>query len=398
VSGPAPRHHARIAAAILASLLAGMAVLTYLSYGSAFSETDTVTVSSPRAGLVMEIDGKVKYRGLQIGKVIAIDYSGGQARLTVAIERDKFAFIPSNAPVRIAATTVFGAKSVEFLPPDSPSPLPLRPGAHVQAASVSVEANTVFQTLTDVLNKIDPVELNATLTALSDGMRGRGNDLGATLAGLNTLAAQANPALPTVQRDLVQTAAVANSYADAGANVVKLIDNTPPINTTIVGQQHNLTDTLLATIGLANNGYAALAPAADDYIAAVQRLRAPLKVVGDYSPVFGCLFKGIAKGLEKLGPYLGGIKPGLFLSSSFLLGGPSYTYPQSLPIVNASGGPNCRGLPNVPAKTDGSWYHTPFLVTDNAYIPYEPNTELQVDAPSTLQFLFNGAYAERDHY
>ncbi len=34
-------------------------------------------------------------------------------------------------------------------------------------------------------------------------------------------------------------------------------------------------------------------------------------------------------------------------------------------------------------------------MTDNAYVPYQPNTELQFDAPSTLQFLFNGAFAER---
>jgi phospholipid/cholesterol/gamma-HCH transport system substrate-binding protein len=56
-------------------------------------------------------------------------------------------------------------------------------------------------------------------------------------------------------------------------------------------------------------------------------------------------------------------------------------------------------MPNVPTKQyGGSWYHTPFLVTDNAYVPYQPNTELQFDAPSTVQFLFNGAFAERDEY
>ena len=67
--------------------------------------------------------------------------------------------------------------------------------------------------------------------------------------------------------------------------------------------------------------------------------------------------------------------------------------------MNASGGPNCRGLPNVPNKQfNGSWYHTPFLVTDNALVPFTPNTEVQIDAPSTLQFLFNGAYAERDDW
>jgi phospholipid/cholesterol/gamma-HCH transport system substrate-binding protein len=87
------------------------------------------------------------------------------------------------------------------------------------------------------------------------------------------------------------------------------------------------------------------------------------------------------------------------VSSSFVLGVPSYTYPESLPIVNASGGPNCRGLPDMPSKQyGGSWYRAPFLVTDNAYIPYEPFTEVQVDAPNTLQFLFNGAFAERDDF
>jgi len=50
------------------------------------------------------------------------------------------------------------------------------------------------------------------------------------------------------------------------------------------------------------------------------------------------------------------------------------------------------------SSTAASWYHTPFLVTDNAYVPYQPNTELQFDAPSTVQFLFNGAFAERDEY
>ena len=36
---------------------------------------------------------------------------------------------------------------------------------------------------------------------------------------------------------------------------------------------------LLATTGLANNAYDAFAPAADDYVAAINRARAPLKVV-----------------------------------------------------------------------------------------------------------------------
>lgn len=389
----------RIAAAILAALLAAFVVLTYLSYTAAFTSTDAVTVSSPRAGLVMDLDAKVKYRGIQIGKVKAIDYTGDQAKLTLAIDSNQLRYIPSNAVVRIAGSTIFGAKSVEFVPPDGAVAGPMRPGTYVEASSVQLEVNTLFQTLTDTLHKIDPVNLNATLSALGEGLRGNGDNFGATLAGLNTYLAQLNPKLPTLQTDFQKTAAVANVYAAAAPDLVTVLDNLPTINNTVVDQQDNLNATLLAVTGLANNGYATLAPAADDFIAAIQRLRAPLKVLGDYSPELPCLIKAISKGVADFGPIIGGTRPGLFVSSNFIPGVPAYTYPESLPIVNASGGPNCRGLPNLPSKQKGgSWYRSPFLVTDNAYVPFQPNTELQFDAPSTLQFLFHGAYAERDDY
>jgi phospholipid/cholesterol/gamma-HCH transport system substrate-binding protein len=397
-NGDAKRSHVRIAAAILAALLLAATVFTYLSYTAAFTSTDTVTVLSPRAGLVMERDAKVKYRGIQVGKVKAIDYAGDQAKLTLAIDSSQLRYIPSNAQVRIAGNTVFGAKSVEFLPPDEPVGR-LSPGDEKRAGEVQLEVNTLFQTLTDVLHMIDPVNLNATLTALAEGLRGNGDDLGATLAGLNYYLQQLNPKLPTLHDDFRKAATVANVYGDAGPDVERILANAPTISNTIVDQQDNLNATLLAATGLANNGSATLEPAADDYIAAIQRLRAPLKVAGDYSPEFGCILKGVAIGVDRFAPIIGGVRPGLFVASNFLPGAPAYTYPESLPIVNASGGPNCRGLPDIPSKQfGGSWYRAPFVVTDNAYVPFQPNTELQFDAPSTLQFLFNGAYAERDDY
>ena len=100
--GDAKRSHVRIAAAILAALMVAAAVFTYLSYTAAFTSTDTVTVTSPRAGLVMERDAKVKYRGIQIGKVNDIEYAGDQAKLTLAIDSNQLRYIPSNAIVRIA--------------------------------------------------------------------------------------------------------------------------------------------------------------------------------------------------------------------------------------------------------------------------------------------------------
>ncbi|MBW0018172.1 MAG: MCE family protein [Mycobacterium sp.] len=393
------RTSTRLAAALLAGLVVAFAVLTYLSYSAAFTSTDTVIVTSPRAGLVMEKGAKVKYRGIQVGKVEEIAYSGDQAQLHLAIVSGQMRYIPSNATVHIASNTIFGAKAVEFLPPPAPSQTPLRPGAHVEASQVQLEVNTLFQSLVDLLHKIDPVELNGTLSALSEGLRTHGDDLGALFSGLNTLARQANPKLPALQEDFRKAGIVTNIYADAAPDLNTVFDNLPTINKTLVSQQNNLNNTLLATIGLANNAYETLEPGAQDFIDAINRLRAPIKVASDYSPEFGCLFAGIYRGIQEFAPLLGVRKAGLFTSSSFVLGAPSYTYPESLPLVNASGGPNCRGLPDIPTKqTGGSWYRAPFLVTDNANIPYEPFTELQFDAPSTLQFLFHGSFAERDDF
>jgi phospholipid/cholesterol/gamma-HCH transport system substrate-binding protein len=292
----------RLAAALLASLIVAFAVLTYLSYTAAFASTDTVTVSAPRAGLVMDKGAKVKYRGIQIGKVEDISYSGDQARVTLAINSDEMHFIPSNAAVHIAGNTIFGAKSVEFIPPQTPSPTSLRPDAQIEASAVALEVNTLFQSLIDLLHKIDPVELNGTLSALSEGLRGHGDDLGALLSGLNTLTRQSNPKLPPLQEDFRKAAVVTNVYADAAPDLNTIFDNLPTISKTVVDEQKNLNDTLLATIGLSNNAYETLEPAEQNLIDAINRLRAPVKVAADYSPEFGCLFAGIERGIKEFGP------------------------------------------------------------------------------------------------
>ena len=397
--GDAKRSHVRIAAAILAAILVAATVFTYLAYTAAFTVTETVTVTSPRAGLVMEQDAKVKYRGIQIGEVKDIEYAGNQAKLTLSIRQQRAALHSGQRGGAHRGHNGFRCEVGRVRAAGAARAGNCGRAPTCEAKDVQLEVNTLFQTLTDVLHKIDPINLNATLSALAEGLRGNGDDLGATLSGLNYYLQQLNPKLPTLQEDIQKTAVVANIYGDAGPDLARIFDNAPAISNTIVDQQDNLNATLLAATGLANNGTATLEPAENDYIAAIQRLRAPLKVAADYSPEFGCLFQGVAKAIDTFAPVIGGIRPGLFVASNFLPGSPAYTYPESLPIVNASGGPNCRGLPNVPSKQyGGSWYHTPFLVTDNAYVPYQPNTELQFDAPSTVQFLFNGAFAERDEY
>ena len=80
--------------------------------------------------------------------------------MTLAIDAGELKYIPANAAVHIASNTIFGAKSVEFIAARVTVGNSLRPGAHVAASAVSLEVNTLFQSLIDLLHKIDPVELN----------------------------------------------------------------------------------------------------------------------------------------------------------------------------------------------------------------------------------------------
>ena len=55
----------------------------------------------------------------------------------------------------------------------------------LRATNVTTEVNTVFQNVVDLLKMIDPMKLNAVLTAVADAVRGRGERIGQATTALN---------------------------------------------------------------------------------------------------------------------------------------------------------------------------------------------------------------------
>jgi phospholipid/cholesterol/gamma-HCH transport system substrate-binding protein len=156
---------AGLATVVAIGLIFGLAVALFRG---SFTKTEPITLISDRAGLVMNPDAKVKMRGVQVGTVSSIEQRpDGKAVLHLAMNPAQLRLIPGNVQADIASTTVFGAKYVQLVAPENPSSEKLRPGQTLQGDHVTVEMNTVFQQLTNVLNKIDPAKLNETLGALS---------------------------------------------------------------------------------------------------------------------------------------------------------------------------------------------------------------------------------------
>ena len=63
----------------------------------------------------------------------------------------------------------------------------------LRSRNVSTEVNTIFQNLVGVLNQIDPAKLNAVLSALGEGFRGKGEAIGQATTDLNQVLMAVNP-------------------------------------------------------------------------------------------------------------------------------------------------------------------------------------------------------------
>jgi len=364
------------------AIVAIVAIAVAMFRGS-FHGTVPLTVLSQRAGLVMNPDAKVELLGVQVGKVASIEQrSDGQAVLHLAMDRDALQQLPANVLVNITSSTVFGAKFVEFVAPANPDRQALAPGAVLDARHVTVEINTVFERLTQVLDRIDPAKLNATLGAIASAFNGRGDQFGRTLSDLDHYLATLEPSLPNLSHDLEALPTVAASYADAAPDLVTTAQNATRLSDTIVDQQRNLDAFLVSTTGLANIGNDVLSNNHQPLADAMRLLLPTTELTNEYAPALKCGLQS----LLRLGHGAPLELPGVVDSVGLVLGRERYRYPQNLPKVAATGGPHCAdmGLPALPSE-----FSPPILVMDDGADPTQyGNQGILLNSDGLKQLLF----------
>ena len=338
--------------------LAAVAVLVVAAglFRGSFTKTVPVTVLSPRAGLVMNPDAKVKLHGAQVGSVASIEsLPDGRAALHLAMNPDYMDIVPSNVGAQITSSTVFGAKSVELVPPQDPSPQPLQRGQVLDADHVTVEINTVFERLSSVLDKIDPAKLNETLGALSTSLDGRGEQIGRTIADFDEFLAAIDPTLPDMEHQLSIAPQVLDAYADATPPLIGTIDAATRISQTVVDEQQNLDALLLSVIGMSEVGDQVIGTNRQAITDLMRLLVPTTDLTNQYHPALTCGLGGAVELAKAPGTPL----PGGLLLQSVVFGQERYRYPQNLPKVAATGGPQCTDLPKV-----GFQKKPPFVITD----------------------------------
>jgi len=344
--------HPGWATLILVLVVAALFWLTYALFTGTFRKSVPVTLTSDRAGLVMETNAKVKLRGVQVGRVAAIAGGKEPVVLKLQIDPDQIKYIPANVEAQIRATTVFGAKFVDLVYPDEPSPQRLAENQVLKSRNVSTEVNTVFQNVVSVLNQIDTAKLNSTLGALAQGVRGQGERIGQATTDANQVLLELNPRSDTIRADWQALKGFSDTYSVAAQDILTTLKAASTTSVTITSHAEALDALLLATIGLSNSGIDLLAPSQANLIKAINVLEPTTNLLYKYNPEYTCLLMG-AKTILDTGGYesAGGNGRTLVLDTSLALGDDPYHYPDNLPVIGAKGGPGgkpgCGSLPDV---------------------------------------------------
>jgi phospholipid/cholesterol/gamma-HCH transport system substrate-binding protein len=380
----------------LLALTAVVLVLVYSQFRGEFTPKTTLTMIAPRAGLVMERGGKVTYNGVEIGRVAdisEIEHDGKPAaKLLLDVDPQYIGLIPANVKANIRATTVFGNKYVSFTSPKDPSPQPITPQQVIDATSVTTEFNTLFQTITSITEKVDPVKVNLTLSAAAEALNGLGDKFGQSLVNGNAILGDINPRMPQIRHDIARLADLGDTYAKASPDLWDFLNNAVTTARTLNAQQRDLDAALLAATGFGNTAGDVIERGGPYLARGVKDLLPTAQLLDGYSPELFCTVRNFDNVRQLADKAVGGGNGYSLNASIELLGATNpYVYPDNLPRLNAKGGPG--GRPGCWAPITHELWPAPYLVVDTG-ASIAPYNHLGIPSPWAIEYVWGRQIGE----
>lgn len=338
--------HQHLVGALMVGVMIGLVALAGAFYNRTFSDTARVMVETTRSGLIMDPGNKVKYRGVEIGRVSSVDAVGlEQVEIELAIDRAHLASVAANVAAELRASTIFGAKYVELVDVRRPAAQALAEDARIRTRNVTREINGIFDRLDTVLDEIDVVAVNDTLYALSGALEGRGADIAALAVRADRYLTALQPQLPQLRRDLRRLAGLSDLGVRLEPALIRILDNVVTPAGTVVDQAEALDRLLVDAALLGQTGAAVLRENTDLLVRTLKRLRPTTGTLAEYASALPCFLRG----LERAGAFAkagaGGTSPGLNIIASLRTQIRPYSPATDKPHVVGGSGPRCGPLP-----------------------------------------------------
>ncbi len=384
-----------VAAVGLSLACALVLAVVYAQFRGDFTAKTRLTMLTSRAGLVMDQGSKVTYNGVSIGRVAGIsevEHDGKPAaKFALDVEPKYVDLIPANVVAKLQATTVFGNKYVSFTSPENPSAQPITSASVIDATSVTTEFNTVFETLVELSQSIDPVKVNLTLSAAAQALSGLGDKFGQSIVNGNKILDHLNSQMPMIRHDIQRLAALGDVYTNAAPNLFDALNNAVTTARTLNRHQAELDAALLAASGFAGTGEDIFTRSKPYLIGLLADLSPTAHLLDTYSPEVFCTFRNFAE----LAPKVAVLESGNHYSAQLgvAIAGTEnpYVYPDNLPRVNARGGPG--GAPGCWQPITRDLWPAPYLVMDsgNSIAPYN---HFELSQPLASEYVWGRQYGE----
>jgi phospholipid/cholesterol/gamma-HCH transport system substrate-binding protein len=385
----------KLAGLVLALITIAVLVFVYMQFRGDFLNREKLTMISERAGLSMDPGAKVTYNGVEIGRVGSVDAVdvGGEpkAKITLEVNRKYLHLIPKNVDANIQATTVFGNKYVSFTSPKNPTPQRIGPSDVIDAQSVTTEFNTLFETVVNISQQVDPIKLNQTLTATAEALDGLGDRFGQSIAHGNEILADINPQMPQIRKDNQLLADLGEVYADAAPNLFDGLENAVTTARTLNEEQGNIDQALMAAVGFGNTGGDIFERSGPYLVRGAEDLLPTSKTLDEYSPALFCTIRNFHDVEPKVAASLGGNGYSLRTLSELMGAGNPYVYPDNLPRVNARGGP--EGRPGCWQPITRDLWPAPYLVMDTG-ASIAPYNHFELGQPILIEYVWGRQIGE----
>jgi len=386
----------KLAGAVLLAIVVVLGFLLGKQYRGDFVDQIELTVISGRAGLVVDPGSKVTLNGVEIGRVSRMgttDVDGiEQAVITLEVQDRYLPSIPSNILADVRASTVFGSKYVSFRSPKEPSAVPISRNDVIRVQSVTTEFNTLFETVTSIAGKVDPIKLNQTLTATAQALTGLGTRFGESLEDANVILDDVNPRMPQLREDVARTADLIDVYAGASPNLWDGLAAAATTARTLDAKRGDVDAALMASIGFAETAADPLERAAPYLVRGAADLVPTTQLLDDYRAEILCTLRNYHDVGPRIARSLGGDNGFSLVAYGTVMGaGNPYIYPDNLPRINARGGP--EGSPGCWQKVTYDLWPHPYLVLDTGY-SIAPYNHIELGQPIAIDYVWGRQIGE----
>lgn len=208
----------KLAAFTIFTILITFALAGIIGKLSPFDETYQVKAVFTDATGILNGD-PVKIAGVDVGKVVSFEVTGGEAIVTMELSGDTD--LPDNVLAEIKFRNLLGQRIVNLTRPESPSSTPLQEGDTIPVENThpALDLSVVFNNLRPLIQSTNPEEINLVSRAVLEVFKGREGDVAKILGNIGE---------------------VTHELADKDQRLARLVTNLNELTKILNGQSNNI--------------------------------------------------------------------------------------------------------------------------------------------------------------